>query len=104
MFNINNFVENAKLDQEAKILGIDPDVYKSMSEGARQAKKNAYYYKIKMAEIQASDRLRAEMQQATAAEPVEAVPVKVVTHDPARSKWLYIAIGAAVAWLILGRR
>ena len=42
-------------------------------------------------------------QQAAAAEPVEAVPVQVVTQAPARSKWLYIAIGAAVAWLIFGR-
>lgn len=47
---------------------------------------------------------KSTTQQAAAAEPVEAVPVQVVTRAPARSKWIYIAIGAAVAWLIFGRR
>lgn len=103
-----SIIQDTILNAEAKKFGIDPDVYKSMSPARRQVEKNAYEFRTKLALVQAEDRIRnkinAATQQAAAAEPVEAVPVQVVTQAPARSKWFYIAIGAAVAWLIFGRR
>lgn len=106
--NISSKVNDIILNAEAEKLGIDPNVYKSMSDARRQQAKNAYNFKMELARVQAEDRARIaderiKQQQATTAEPVEAVPVQVVTQAPACSKWFYMAIGAAVAWLILGR-
>lgn len=92
--NISSKVNDIILDAEAEKLGIDPNVYRSMSDARRQVQ----------AEDQAKIKYeRLQRQQATTAEPVEAVPVQVVTQAPACSKWFYMAIGASVAWLILGR-
>lgn len=90
---LSEIARNAKLYSKAKIHYSEPKIYM----GVRPNEWCANDYKTKNFGV-------ATTQQAAAAEPVEAVPVQVVTQAPARSKWIYIAIGAAVAWLIFGRR